>query len=155
MVQMHMRPVQACNQRNMGNLCSKGLKEEESALTVHERCDAPSYGEPGSIADTWHHICKQSCDEDAVQQLRCEDHAVPMTFEPLQPGFPRPLVMGAHGRAHTASVILLHGLGDTAHGWSDHWGTQLCSLRHCKWVLPTAPTVRFLLRHKNQPVIFR
>ncbi|KAF8313407.1 Phospholipase/carboxylesterase [Clavulina sp. PMI_390] len=40
---------------------------------------------------------------------------------------------------HTATVIFLHGLGDTGKGWqpiADHLSK---SLDHIKWVLPTAP----------------
>ncbi|KAF0701060.1 Aste57867_8506 [Aphanomyces stellatus] len=42
--------------------------------------------------------------------------------------------------AHTASLIFMHGLGDTAYGWADtiaHIGQRL---PHLKCILPTAPT---------------
>ncbi|KAJ8087022.1 hypothetical protein PM082_005847 [Marasmius tenuissimus] len=42
---------------------------------------------------------------------------------------------------HTATVIFVHGLGDTGHGWkpvADMFGTD-SSLSHVKWVLPHAP----------------
>ena len=39
---------------------------------------------------------------------------------------------------HSATVILMHGLGDSADGWADaaeYWNAQL---PHVKFVLPTA-----------------
>lgn len=41
---------------------------------------------------------------------------------------------------HTATVIMSHGLGDTADGWKDAAYEMSRSLPHVKWVLPTAPT---------------
>jgi lysophospholipase-2 len=41
---------------------------------------------------------------------------------------------------HTATVILSHGLGDTADGWSDAALEMSGHLPHVKWVLPTAPS---------------
>ena len=41
---------------------------------------------------------------------------------------------------HTATVILSHGLGDTADGWTDAAGEMARHLPHIKWILPTAPT---------------
>ena len=40
---------------------------------------------------------------------------------------------------HTATVILSHGLGDTAEGWSDAALEMSRHLPHIKWILPTAP----------------
>lgn len=40
----------------------------------------------------------------------------------------------------TATVILMHGLGDTARGWKDSVMRMSRILPHLKWVLPTAPT---------------
>ena len=129
----------------MGNSCARGPaneKPEPGAVEILTDVPCPQLV---SIADTWNHVRNKCSDGDKgkhVAHVRCKDAAVPMTLEPLQPGFPSPLVIGAHGKDHTATVILLHGLGDTAHGWSDGWGPRLCSIQHCKWVLPTAPTVR-------------
>lgn len=39
---------------------------------------------------------------------------------------------------HTATVIVLHGLGDTAEGWA-FLGPEL-KVQGVKWVYPTAPT---------------
>lgn len=44
---------------------------------------------------------------------------------------------------HSATVFMMHGLGDTAHGWSglgapEQWGQNL---PHVKFVFPNAPTV--------------
>jgi len=41
---------------------------------------------------------------------------------------------------HTASVILCHGLGDTAEGWVDPARYLSNQLPHVKFILPTAPT---------------
>jgi lysophospholipase-2 len=42
-------------------------------------------------------------------------------------------------KKHTATVILSHGLGDTAEGWSDAALEMSRHLPHIKWILPTAP----------------
>ena len=42
-------------------------------------------------------------------------------------------------KKHTATVILSHGLGDTADGWSDAALEMSRHLPHVKWILPTAP----------------
>lgn len=42
-------------------------------------------------------------------------------------------------KRHTATVILSHGLGDTAEGWSDAALEMSRHLPHVKWILPTAP----------------
>ena len=39
---------------------------------------------------------------------------------------------------HTATVIFLHGLGDTGHGWKDVGEMLQPSLPHIRWVFPTA-----------------
>jgi lysophospholipase-2 len=41
---------------------------------------------------------------------------------------------------HTATVILSHGLGDTAEGWEDAAYEMSKKLPHIKWILPTAPS---------------
>jgi len=40
---------------------------------------------------------------------------------------------------HTGTVIFLHGLGDTAHGWVDLIETMRPRAPHVKFILPTAP----------------
>lgn len=49
-----------------------------------------------------------------------------------------PVVIPATAR-HTATVIFLHGLGDTGHGWSSE--LQRISQPHIKYICPTAPTI--------------
>jgi len=49
-----------------------------------------------------------------------------------------PVVISAASK-HTASVIFLHGLGDTGHGWAH--SLQLQKLPHVKYICPTAPTI--------------
>lgn len=137
--------LQARDQRNMGNSCSRGPRQKTPALHVDESCTSPPECEPGSIVDTWNQICRKQGEVDAPQQVpqfQCNDRDAPRASEPRPRKFPTPIVIGAQGKGHTATVILLHGLGDTAHGWSDGWGSQLCTIGYCKWVLPTAPTVR-------------
>ena len=41
---------------------------------------------------------------------------------------------------HSASVILSHGLGDTADGWADAAMELSKRLPHIRWILPTAPS---------------
>jgi len=41
---------------------------------------------------------------------------------------------------HSATVILCHGLGDTANGWVEPTQYLANQLPHVKWILPTAPT---------------
>ncbi|GAA5853155.1 hypothetical protein JCM8547_000219 [Rhodosporidiobolus lusitaniae] len=49
-----------------------------------------------------------------------------------------PLVVRPAGK-HTATIILSHGLGDTAQGWYPLAVTLGRKFKHIKWVLPTAP----------------
>ena len=41
---------------------------------------------------------------------------------------------------HTATIILMHGLGDTASGWESAAEMLSDQLPHVKFILPTAPT---------------
>ena len=53
-----------------------------------------------------------------------------------------PLVFPAISR-HTATVIFIHGLGDSGHGWGDaveHWRSRQ-KLDEIKFILPHAPTL--------------
>lgn len=43
----------------------------------------------------------------------------------------------------TAAVVFMHGLGDTAHGWSDAMASLSRSLPHVKFILPTGASVWF------------
>ncbi|KAI0099881.1 acyl-protein thioesterase-1-like protein [Nemania sp. FL0031] len=53
-----------------------------------------------------------------------------------------PIIKAATAK-HTATVIFLHGLGDTGHGWT--FGVQMWKKRgrldEVKWVLPNAPAI--------------
>lgn len=49
-----------------------------------------------------------------------------------------PVVISAAAK-HTASVIFLHGLGDTGHGWAA--ALQMQKLPHIKYICPTAPVM--------------
>lgn len=53
--------------------------------------------------------------------------------------YPAPLSFPSKTK-HTATVILLHGLGDTAHGWADFAPMLQMQMPHVKFVFPTAPT---------------
>ncbi|KAG6329448.1 hypothetical protein ID866_9641 [Astraeus odoratus] len=52
-----------------------------------------------------------------------------------------PLVIPPRTR-HSATVIFLHGLGDTGHGWQDVAEMLSRALPHVKWILPHAPIRR-------------
>ncbi|KAK3091501.1 hypothetical protein FSP39_020287 [Pinctada imbricata] len=47
-----------------------------------------------------------------------------------------PVIVAAQAR-HTATLIFLHGLGDTGHGWAD--GFRMMKLNNIKCVCPNAP----------------
>ena len=47
------------------------------------------------------------------------------------------VVIDAVGK-HTASVFILHGLGDTAAGWTPLARSLAHRYKHIKWILPTA-----------------
>lgn len=49
-----------------------------------------------------------------------------------------PVILNATAK-HTATVIFLHGLGDTGHGWATALGNV--SLPHIKVICPTAPVM--------------
>lgn len=46
------------------------------------------------------------------------------------------------GKSHDATVIMLHGLGDTSQGWLSIGHMLAPALPTVKWIFPTAPTVR-------------
>jgi hypothetical protein len=46
---------------------------------------------------------------------------------------------------HTATVFILHGLGDTGHGWSDVAEMLRGKMPWVKWVLPHAPQIAVTL----------
>lgn len=52
---------------------------------------------------------------------------------------PAPVVIEPSG-SHKATLIFLHGLGDTGHGWSDVMGGEL-NLEHVKYICPTATSI--------------
>jgi len=58
-----------------------------------------------------------------------------------------PVVVSASGK-HTATLIFLHGLGDTGHGWA----SSLAEIRqdHVKIICPTAPVTSVTLNHGFQ-----
>ncbi|KAJ1894454.1 hypothetical protein LPJ66_005180 [Kickxella alabastrina] len=49
-----------------------------------------------------------------------------------------PLIVKARG-LHTASVIFIHGLGDSGYGWKDMAADLSSKLPHVKFILPHAP----------------
>ena len=63
------------------------------------------------------------------------------TMGAFKHSYPAPTIIKAK-QQQSATVIVMHGLGDTAAGWAPV-GQQLAGLLpHVKWVFPTAPTVR-------------
>jgi hypothetical protein len=61
------------------------------------------------------------------------------TSQQMSLKYPEPSVIPAEN--HSATVIMLHGLGDTAAGWLPVGMELKQQLPHVKWVFPTAPTV--------------
>ena len=51
-----------------------------------------------------------------------------------------PIVQKPRDR-HTASIIMLHGLGDSGAAWADFGAEYGSTLPHVKWIFPNAPTV--------------
>nr|CRZ23568.1 BMA-ATH-1, isoform a [Brugia malayi] len=49
-----------------------------------------------------------------------------------------PVIIPARGK-HTATIIFLHGLGDTGHGWSSVFADEIRH-DHIKYICPHAPT---------------
>jgi predicted esterase len=43
-------------------------------------------------------------------------------------------------KSHSASVVFLHGLGDTSHGWAGAMHRLATALPHVRFICPTAPT---------------
>ena len=54
--------------------------------------------------------------------------------------YPKPLSFPSKTK-QTATVIILHGLGDTGRGWADFGPMLQATMPHVKFVFPTAPTV--------------
>ncbi|KAI8074512.1 Phospholipase/carboxylesterase/thioesterase [Gongronella butleri] len=54
------------------------------------------------------------------------------------------VVVGAR-LTHSATVIFLHGLGDSGHGWSFLANELSNSFPQVKWILPNAPTIPITL----------
>ncbi|VDK45608.1 unnamed protein product [Anisakis simplex] len=50
-----------------------------------------------------------------------------------------PVIVPAKGK-HTATIIFLHGLGDTGHGWSSVFAEEI-PIEHVKSICPTAPMI--------------
>ncbi|KZZ92179.1 lysophospholipase [Moelleriella libera RCEF 2490] len=59
-----------------------------------------------------------------------------------------PLILPAVGR-HTATVIFIHGLGDTGHGWADaaQMWKKRDSFNEVKFILPHAPRIPISMNH--------
>ncbi|KAK9846552.1 hypothetical protein WJX81_006446 [Elliptochloris bilobata] len=53
--------------------------------------------------------------------------------------YPEPVVLPATS-LHTASIIFLHGLGDTADGWARYGPRWQAEMPYTKFIFPTAPT---------------
>jgi hypothetical protein len=43
--------------------------------------------------------------------------------------------------SHSATIVILHGLGDSCDGWEDAAGHLSRTLSYCKFILPTAPQI--------------
>lgn len=61
----------------------------------------------------------------------------------MELSYPAPDVIApASSQKQAATVILLHGLGDTSAGWKPLGMQMREALPHVKWIFPTAPMVR-------------
>lgn len=63
-----------------------------------------------------------------------------------------PLVIPAR-ESHSATIVFLHGLGDSGQGWkplADLFSADN-ALRHIKWILPHAPTIRITASKSAMP----
>ena len=49
--------------------------------------------------------------------------------------------------AHKSTIILLHGLGDSGHGWLSAAEMLSPSLPNTKWILPNAPNIKITLNY--------
>lgn len=66
----------------------------------------------------------------------------------------KPLLLAASAK-HTATVIFLHGLGDTGYGWApavEGW-IRRGRLNEVKWVLPNAPRIPITAVRDQSPAI--
>ncbi|XP_071807526.1 acyl-protein thioesterase 1-like [Asterias amurensis] len=64
-----------------------------------------------------------------------------------------PVVMPPRGQ-HTASLIFLHGLGDTGHGWASVLDESRKNADHVKIICPTAPVIPVTLNMMDMPAWF-
>jgi hypothetical protein len=55
--------------------------------------------------------------------------------------YPPPTVVEPASGKHTTSLLMLHGLGDSADGWADIAYFLAADLPHTRFVFPTAPVV--------------
>ncbi|KAM3512098.1 hypothetical protein MY11210_004234 [Beauveria gryllotalpidicola] len=78
-----------------------------------------------------------------VQQQRDKTHPAPATTSTMSSiRRAAPMVFTPSGR-HTATVIFIHGLGDSGHGWADavqQWQGRN-KLNEVKFILPHAPAI--------------
>lgn len=58
----------------------------------------------------------------------------------------KPLVISPSA-AHKSTVILLHGLGDSGHGWYSAAEMLSVQLPNTKWILPNAPSIKITLNY--------
>jgi len=59
----------------------------------------------------------------------------------------KPMVVGSKSVPRTATVIFIHGLGDTAHGWADIGHAIVDRFPWIRVILPTAPVRKVTLNH--------
>ncbi|KAI9009242.1 Alpha/Beta hydrolase protein [Hyaloraphidium curvatum] len=60
-------------------------------------------------------------------------------FPPPSQQPPAPIIVEPSSTPHTASVLILHGYGDSGDGWEMLPSRTKAALPHAKWILPSAP----------------
>lgn len=48
---------------------------------------------------------------------------------------------------HTSTVLLMHGLGDSGHGWQPFVEEVKSQVPHITWLLPSAPLLKVTLNN--------
>lgn len=92
-----------------------------------------------SILQPSHELAFDSSKKKQVLTAR-HSHKSVNTMQTQAWQYPTPLSFPAKTK-HTATVIILHGLGDTGRGWSEFGPMLQASMPYVKFVFPTAPTV--------------
>lgn len=87
------------------------------------------HGQPQLRSRSSRRLAQAPAPEDPLDELA-----------PAQLQYPVPVVFNAT-ETQTATIIMLHGLGESSERWED-WGAEYGrDLPYVKWIFPTAPIV--------------